>query len=190
MPFPSVRIDADRSSTCSSAAHRRERRSPLPRRRADRPRGADGVGTLRRSSTARPRASAPAARARRSTCSTPTATPSSCATTEVRRPTMALNLGDVVDDFELPDETGTPRTSERRCSRTGPVVLFFYPAAMTHRVHEGELPLPRPRVRVRRSRRATRRHQLRHGRQAARSSPRSTASTTRCCPTPTARSPG
>jgi peroxiredoxin Q/BCP len=45
---------------------------------------------------------------------------------------MARNLttGDVVDDFALPDETGT----QRRLSgflASGPVVLFFYPAAMT-----------------------------------------------------------
>lgn len=45
---------------------------------------------------------------------------------------MARNLtaGDVVDDFELPDETGTPRKLSEFLA-TGPVVLFFYPAAMT-----------------------------------------------------------
>jgi peroxiredoxin Q/BCP len=36
----------------------------------------------------------------------------------------------VVDDFELPDETGTPRTLSGLLE-DGPVVLFFYPAAMT-----------------------------------------------------------
>ena len=41
-----------------------------------------------------------------------------------------MDIGDVVDDFELPDETGT-RASSATSSRTGPVVLFFYPAAMT-----------------------------------------------------------
>jgi len=38
--------------------------------------------------------------------------------------------GDLVDDFELPDETGTPRRLSDLLS-AGPVVLFFYPAAMT-----------------------------------------------------------
>jgi peroxiredoxin Q/BCP len=38
--------------------------------------------------------------------------------------------GDLVDDFELPDEQGTPRRLSDLLSG-GPVVLFFYPAAMT-----------------------------------------------------------
>jgi thioredoxin-dependent peroxiredoxin len=38
--------------------------------------------------------------------------------------------GDVIDDFELPDEKGTPRRLSDLLA-TGPVVLFFYPAAMT-----------------------------------------------------------
>lgn len=41
-----------------------------------------------------------------------------------------MNVGDVVDDFELPDETGRPRTLGGLLEN-GPVVLFFYPAAMT-----------------------------------------------------------
>ncbi|TDD36411.1 peroxiredoxin [Actinomadura sp. KC06] len=41
-----------------------------------------------------------------------------------------MNAGDVVDDFELPDETGEPRTLTALLEK-GPVVLFFYPAAMT-----------------------------------------------------------
>lgn len=41
-----------------------------------------------------------------------------------------LNRGDVVDDFELPDETGTPRRLSTLLAG-GPIVLFFYPAAMT-----------------------------------------------------------
>ncbi|MFJ4600962.1 peroxiredoxin [Streptomyces griseoluteus] len=43
---------------------------------------------------------------------------------------MNLQVGDLVDDFTLPDETGT----ERRLTELladGPVVLFFYPAALT-----------------------------------------------------------
>ena len=38
--------------------------------------------------------------------------------------------GDVVDDFELLDETGTARRLSEFLAN-GPVVLFFYPAAMT-----------------------------------------------------------
>jgi peroxiredoxin Q/BCP len=41
-----------------------------------------------------------------------------------------MQTGDVVPDFELPDETGTPRRLSDLLA-TGPVVLFFYPAAMT-----------------------------------------------------------
>jgi peroxiredoxin Q/BCP len=42
-----------------------------------------------------------------------------------------MQKGDVVPDFELPDQTGTPRTLSGFLAR-GPVVLFFYPAAMTY----------------------------------------------------------
>jgi peroxiredoxin Q/BCP len=38
--------------------------------------------------------------------------------------------GDVVDDFELLDQTGTARRLSEFLAN-GPVVLFFYPAAMT-----------------------------------------------------------
>lgn len=41
-----------------------------------------------------------------------------------------MDVGDVVEDFELPDETGTPRRLSDLLAG-GPVVLFFYPAAMT-----------------------------------------------------------
>jgi thioredoxin-dependent peroxiredoxin len=41
-----------------------------------------------------------------------------------------VNVGDTVDDFELPDETGTIRRLSELLA-DGPVVLFFYPAAMT-----------------------------------------------------------
>jgi peroxiredoxin Q/BCP len=41
-----------------------------------------------------------------------------------------VRRGDVVPDFELPDQDGKPvRLSERLVD--GPVVLFFYPAALT-----------------------------------------------------------
>jgi peroxiredoxin Q/BCP len=42
----------------------------------------------------------------------------------------AMREGDVVPDFELPDQTGTPRKLSALLA-DGPVVLFFYPAAMT-----------------------------------------------------------
>ena len=42
-----------------------------------------------------------------------------------------MQKGDVVPDFELPDQTGTPRTLSGLLA-DGPVVLFFYPAAMTY----------------------------------------------------------
>jgi thioredoxin-dependent peroxiredoxin len=42
-----------------------------------------------------------------------------------------MDAGDVVADFELPDQTGTPRKLSGFLE-TGPVVLFFYPAAMTY----------------------------------------------------------
>jgi thioredoxin-dependent peroxiredoxin len=41
-----------------------------------------------------------------------------------------MKPGDTVADFELPDQTGTPRKLSDLLS-SGPVVLFFYPAAMT-----------------------------------------------------------
>ena len=41
-----------------------------------------------------------------------------------------MQAGDQVPDFELPDQTGTPRKLSALLA-DGPVVLFFYPAAMT-----------------------------------------------------------
>lgn len=41
-----------------------------------------------------------------------------------------MKRGDRVDDFELPDQTGTARRLTALLA-DGPVVLFFYPAAMT-----------------------------------------------------------
>ena len=41
-----------------------------------------------------------------------------------------MEQGDVVNDFELPDQTGTVRKLSELVA-DGPVVLFFYPAAMT-----------------------------------------------------------
>ena len=42
-----------------------------------------------------------------------------------------MRKGDVVPDFELPDQTGTQRKLSDLLAN-GPVVLFFYPAAMTY----------------------------------------------------------
>jgi peroxiredoxin Q/BCP len=42
-----------------------------------------------------------------------------------------MQAGDVVGDFELPDEAGTVRRLKEFLDN-GPVVLFFYPAAMTY----------------------------------------------------------
>ncbi|WP_030690169.1 peroxiredoxin [Streptomyces globisporus] len=41
-----------------------------------------------------------------------------------------MNVGDLVEDFTLPDETGAPRSLTGLLAE-GPVVLFFYPAALT-----------------------------------------------------------
>ncbi|MFJ4005742.1 peroxiredoxin [Streptomyces sp. NPDC090023] len=43
---------------------------------------------------------------------------------------MNLQVGDKVEDFTLPDETGTARRLTDLLG-DGPVVLFFYPAALT-----------------------------------------------------------
>ena len=43
---------------------------------------------------------------------------------------MAIDKGDVVGDFELADQDGVPRRLSTLLA-DGPVVLFFYPAAMT-----------------------------------------------------------
>jgi thioredoxin-dependent peroxiredoxin len=42
-----------------------------------------------------------------------------------------MQKGDTVPDFTLPDQTGTDRTLSELLS-SGPVVLFFYPGAMTY----------------------------------------------------------
>lgn len=41
-----------------------------------------------------------------------------------------MRVGDQVPDFELPDQDGKPRRLSELLA-AGPVVLFFYPAAMT-----------------------------------------------------------
>jgi peroxiredoxin Q/BCP len=42
-----------------------------------------------------------------------------------------MKKGDVVPDFELADQSGTPRKLSELLTN-GPVVLFFYPGAMTY----------------------------------------------------------
>ncbi|MEU9187022.1 peroxiredoxin [Streptomyces sp. NPDC048484] len=44
--------------------------------------------------------------------------------------TNGTAVGDTVEDFTLPDETGTPRQLSELLG-VGPVVLFFYPAALS-----------------------------------------------------------
>jgi len=44
--------------------------------------------------------------------------------------TFRVEVGDTVEDFALPDETGASRRLSELLG-DGPVVLFFYPAAMT-----------------------------------------------------------
>ncbi|MFI6858063.1 peroxiredoxin [Streptomyces sp. NPDC050416] len=44
--------------------------------------------------------------------------------------TARVEAGDTVEDFALPDETGTVRSLSGLLAE-GPVVLFFYPAALT-----------------------------------------------------------
>ncbi|MFJ5836864.1 peroxiredoxin [Streptomyces shenzhenensis] len=41
-----------------------------------------------------------------------------------------MDVGDTVEDFTLPDESGTPRRLSELLA-DGPVVLFFYPAALS-----------------------------------------------------------
>ncbi|MFC4070082.1 peroxiredoxin [Actinoplanes subglobosus] len=43
---------------------------------------------------------------------------------------MSIGKGDIAPDFELPDQDGTPRRLTDLVA-DGPIVLFFYPAAMT-----------------------------------------------------------
>ncbi|BBH70799.1 peroxiredoxin [Actinoplanes sp. OR16] len=43
---------------------------------------------------------------------------------------MSIGKGDLAPDFELPDQDGTPRRLSDLVA-DGPVVLFFYPGAMT-----------------------------------------------------------
>ncbi|GAA3393686.1 peroxiredoxin [Cryptosporangium minutisporangium] len=42
-----------------------------------------------------------------------------------------MDTGDLAPDFELPDQDGVPRRLSTLLAEGGPVVLFFYPAAMS-----------------------------------------------------------
>lgn len=42
-----------------------------------------------------------------------------------------MDIGDPAPDFDLCDQDGVPRTLSGLLAQGGPVVLFFYPAAMT-----------------------------------------------------------
>lgn len=53
-----------------------------------------------------------------------------CAAPEQGSVGRVLGPGDVVEDWELPDQTGTPRRLSALVA-DGPIVLFFYPGAMT-----------------------------------------------------------
>ena len=44
--------------------------------------------------------------------------------------TRKVNVGDKIEDFELPDESGAPRRLSELLAE-GPIVLFFYPAALS-----------------------------------------------------------
>ncbi|MDW4904106.1 peroxiredoxin [Streptomyces sp. ADMS] len=44
--------------------------------------------------------------------------------------TRKVNVGDKIEDFELPDESGASRRLSELLA-DGPIVLFFYPAALT-----------------------------------------------------------
>ena len=98
-----------------------------------------------------------------------------------------MREGDVVPDFELPDQTGTPRSLSGLLA-DGPVVLFFYPAAMTsgctkEACHFRDVAAEFAAAGAQRvgiSRDPSR---------SRSSSPTCTASTTRCWPTSTARWP-
>lgn len=100
--------------------------------------------------------------------------------------TRAPQVGDRVEDFSLPDETGTVRTLSELLD-DGPVVLFFYPAALTpgctaEACHFRDLAAEFAEAGARPSASAG------TPSTASRSSPGATPSACRCCPTRTARS--
>ena len=96
-----------------------------------------------------------------------------------------INRGDSAPDFELPDQTGTVRSLSGLLA-DGPIVLFFYPAAMTlgctkEACHFRDLAAGSQQWAPPASVSVPTRSTSRPG------SPTPSASTTRCCPTQTAR---
>ena len=96
-----------------------------------------------------------------------------------------MHKGDIVHDFELPDENGTPRRLSELLA-AGPVVLFFYPAAMTYgctkeSCHFRDMKAEFEAVGAQRVGISADKVEKQ------KRSPTSTPSTTRCSPTPTTR---
>ena len=81
------------------------------------------------------------------------------------RSVTPMKRGDQVAEFELPDQTGTVRSLTELLA-DGPVVLFFYPAAMTPGCTKEACHFRDLAVGVRRGRRQARRHQHRRRREA------------------------
>ncbi len=126
-------------------------------------------------------------RARQPRARTMKSPPSTLATRTSKGP-GGMNPGDKAPDFELPDQDGKPRKLSELLAN-GPVVLFFYPAAMTtgctkESCHFRDLSAEFAAagaqiVGISKDDR----------RQAGSSSPTSTRSAIRCCPTPIGPSP-
>lgn len=91
-----------------------------------------------------------------------------------------MQPGDLAPDFTLPDDQGVERTLSAFLA-DGPVVLFFYPAAMTSGcTAEAATSATWPRNSPRRARNASASARTRSANNA--SSPPSTGSTIHCCP--------
>ena len=102
------------------------------------------------------------------------------------RSVTPMKRGDLVDEFELPDQTGTCASSRAPGRRPGRAVLLS--RGDDARLHQGGMPLPRPGKGIRRRRRVAASASAPTPWTSRRSSPTSKASTTRCCRTPTAPS--
>ena len=99
-----------------------------------------------------------------------------------------MKRGDLVADFELPDQTGTVRSLTSLLA-DGPIVLFFYPAAMTPGCTKEACHFRDLASRIRRRWVPPGSASAPTPSTSRPSSPTRRASTTRCCPTPTARWP-
>jgi len=78
-----------------------------------------------------------------------------------------MDIGDVVPDFELPDETGTERKLSDLLA-AGPVTLFFYPGAMTYGCTKESCHFRDLKKEFEQAGGQAGRHQRRHGRKAER----------------------